>query len=329
MNFTTECLEQLALAKIALSKIGFRLDTVTLEHIMVDLTKATKFLLPPPSALNVKVTAPAMQFLKLPYPICVFEYTCPDARDEGMLDPAQTRVTTSKSTKRIALAYDCSKDVGPVPNLKRAGLLAKDASGILVMSLYYVDEVKWWSPSSAAGYIDADVAAPMGDEFLIDNHNVRTSIDAVPILLESMLANFGHLSKEMQTRAMLNDVADEVATAVRACLMLNTKNLHVVKVTEAPEKLNKKRAKSNKPPFFEYRTLDIFVSNSGTRLDRKRVDYGAVQRDFTNMKIDRKWGTVSGHFKLRKTGMFWWSDHSRGKADKGIIQKDYRVQVKN
>lgn len=328
MNFTTECLEQLAQARLALERLGFKLDPTTLGNIMQDLTKATKYLLPPPHALNVKVQAPAMKFLKLPYPVCAFEYTCPDARDEGILHGTDSGVSTSKSTKRIALAYDCAKNVGPVPMLKASGVLPRNASGILVMSLYYVDAVGWWSPSSAAGYIDADVASPMGDEFLIDNFHIRTVIDAVPVLVESLYANFGHLPKDAQQLAMLNDVADEVATAVRACLMLNTKNLAVVKVVEAPEKLNKKRAKNNKPPFFEYRTLDIFVSKTGRRFDRKRVDYGALRESFTNMRVDKKWGTVAGHFKLRKTGMFWWSDHARGNPEHGVVQKDYHVTIK-
>jgi hypothetical protein len=297
----------------------FNYDASSVEAIMSDLMASTKFILPPPNLLNVKVTAPALKLLKLPYPICAFEYTCPMARAE----PIQgVNVRTGKSSKRIALAYDCSKPVGPVPMLKRSGKLRKDANGILVFSLYYVDDVGAWSPSLGVGYMDETM---IGDEMelLIDNTVVRTHMDVFPILQDSVKEMYGNLSVKEETMTLLNDVADEVAMATRACLMLNTKNLKIVKVADAPEKLNKKRAKKDKPPFFEYHTIDIFFSQTGNRVDRKKVNYGEIQQHFNQMTSDKKWGTVMGHFKVRSTGVFWWSEHGRGNKEKGIIEKQY------
>jgi hypothetical protein len=34
---------------------------------------------------------------------------------------------------------------------------------------------------------------------------------------------------------------------------------------------------------------------------------------------------VSGHFKVRKSGVFWWNMHARGMGAKGFIDKDYEV----
>lgn len=35
---------------------------------------------------------------------------------------------------------------------------------------------------------------------------------------------------------------------------------------------------------------------------------------------------VRGHFKIRKTGIFWWSDFMRGSAKSGYLEKDYEVE---
>jgi len=35
--------------------------------------------------------------------------------------------------------------------------------------------------------------------------------------------------------------------------------------------------------------------------------------------------TVRGHFKIRKTGIFWWPHFMRGDPQKGAITKDYTV----
>lgn len=34
-----------------------------------------------------------------------------------------------------------------------------------------------------------------------------------------------------------------------------------------------------------------------------------------------------GHFKRRKTGVYWWSDHVRGNSQVGVIKKDYAINV--
>ena len=35
-----------------------------------------------------------------------------------------------------------------------------------------------------------------------------------------------------------------------------------------------------------------------------------------------------GHFKERKTGIFWWEAHKRGEDNLGIIEKDYQIKEK-
>lgn len=327
MNFSTECLEHLRIHYEAFKHMGFNIDAEFIKGLAADLTVATKFLIPSPGGMNVVAKKASLQYMKLPYPICAFEYSCPEARYDGMQAIANANISTTKSSKRIALAYDCSKNVGPVKFLKDARQIPRDSKGILIFSLYYLDDHHMWSPSFAGGYVDAD---SVGDDahFLIDQKHINLTIDAVPFLVQNIEHSFGHLNGDNLTRALLNDIADEVGSTIRACLLLNTRNLKVVKVNEAPVALNKKRAKNGKPPFFEYKTLDIFVSKDASRLARKRVDPTYMQKMFANMHTDRRWGTVRGHFKHRSTGIFWWSDHTRGSRETGMVEKVYQVKQK-
>jgi hypothetical protein len=36
---------------------------------------------------------------------------------------------------------------------------------------------------------------------------------------------------------------------------------------------------------------------------------------------------VRGHFKARKSGVFWWSPHARGDLSRGMVAKDYEVRA--
>jgi hypothetical protein len=324
MNFSTECIEHLVSHASVMSDIGLTSDATFIKNVTIDLLESKKFLIPSPGHLNVVATKASLKFIKLPYPVCAFEYSVPDARDEGMV--GLTHATT-RSTRRIALVYDCTKDVGPVALMKRHGLIPGNASGILVQSLYYVDLEKMWTASMALGYVDEEVINE-SEHFLISNTRVNVQVDACPLLTQSIDLYHRDTEKDYLIRALLSDIADEVGMAIRACLLLNTRNLKVIQAVQAPVQLNKKRAKKNRAPFFEYYTLDIFVSDDASRFSRKRVDSNYIREKFANMNTQHRWGSVRGHFKHRSTGIFWWNDYTRGSKAVGIVDKDYRVRKK-
>jgi hypothetical protein len=122
----------------------------------------------------------------------------------------------------------------------------------------------------------------------------------------------------------LLDSSYEVGVALSALACLNARNVKAIDIA-APAALNKKRAKTGKTPFFEYKVLDIFLgdnvrnvqSGSGKRV-RAAVDNW--------IKTCKKLHAVRGHFKVRKTGIFWWSNFYRGRQSQGEIVKDYEVK---
>jgi hypothetical protein len=96
--------------------------------------------------------------------------------------------------------------------------------------------------------------------------------------------------------------------------LLNTRNV-VESETVNKEKHNIKRKKDGKPPLFSHILLkvrpEIYVHDAG--------NMAATQHR------DLRFHFVSGHFKHRKSGLFWWSMHARGSMKHGAVDKDYLV----
>ena len=342
MNFVTHCLEALKDFEQKTKALGHHGDSIVFRSIGHDLTAAMKFLVPSPSALNVKVTEAALKFLRLPYPMCAIEYTVNDAADEGL-----SGLTTSASTNRIALTYDLQSNSPFIKSMKERRFIRTDAAGIAVISLYQIDETKSWMPSIGFAVLDTNVfsddrvntktyvmlrddspsskeAELRKESFLLSNDVTAFNFEAFPLIRYAAkeIAAGGKAAETIHS-TMVNDLTEELAMAVRVTLLLNTKNLKHVKVNDAPEKLNKKRVRANRQPFFSYHTLDIFVSDSPLRHARKKVDFNKIQSHFSSMKT--RLHSVTGHFKVRATGIFWWNTFLRGNKGAGVVSKDYNV----
>lgn len=109
-------------------------------------------------------------------------------------------------------------------------------------------------------------------------------------------------------------------------LLLSCKNIATI-MHPAPDKLNKKRLKSGKPPLNAYKTLKLVLPRGGKNKDR------AQSRDRATTRLHM----VSGHFKIytkaaplfgQLTGRYWWQPQIRGNKASGTINKQYRVEVK-
>jgi hypothetical protein len=84
-------------------------------------------------------------------------------------------------------------------------------------------------------------------------------------------------------------------------ILLNCRNAVEVNRVDAPEKLNKQRAKKNKPPLSGYNEIRIKLNAARQRMASRP---GGSVREMTA-------AYVTGHFKVRRSGIFWWSPHVR------------------
>jgi hypothetical protein len=96
--------------------------------------------------------------------------------------------------------------------------------------------------------------------------------------------------------------------------MLNARNV-VEAETVNKEKHNVKRKKQGKTPLFSHTLLKI-------RPEIYAHDAGSMA---ATQHRDMRLHFVRGHFKHRKSGLFWWSMHARGSVKQGTVDKDYVV----
>jgi hypothetical protein len=111
-----------------------------------------------------------------------------------------------------------------------------------------------------------------------------------------------------------------------ALLMLHCKNIVNEKVLPS-EKLNKKRQKSGKLPFYTYHVLKVTLP--GTVGGKREVALGTG--------IHQRLNFCMGHYKHytaekplfgKLTGLWWWNDFARGSKELGIVEKEHHVTIK-
>lgn len=100
-----------------------------------------------------------------------------------------------------------------------------------------------------------------------------------------------------------------------ALILLNCRNAVDVERVPAPEKLNKQRIKKGRAPISEYNIVKMHLSATRRKVYETR---GGVSRNLRG-------GIVVGHFKVRKSGIFWWSPHWRGSSSDTTSPKTYMV----
>jgi hypothetical protein len=117
---------------------------------------------------------------------------------------------------------------------------------------------------------------------------------------------------EINFKGTLTDWTGEGSFLVATLALLNSKN--VVESTPVSfEKKNKAAVKSGQLPLYDHHVLSI------TKRYIKR------NMDLSTASDGRKFRLhfVRGHFKVRRTGVFFWHDHSRGDSKLGHVHKDY------
>src|SRR5262249_23357088 len=77
-------------------------------------------------------------------------------------------------------------------------------------------------------------------------------------------------------------------------------------------KINRKRAKLGRAPLCTYQIVD---------LNREIKDYLRMADRESDDEARFHWRR--GHFKARKTGLFWWRPHTAGRKGYGEISKQY------
>ena len=107
-----------------------------------------------------------------------------------------------------------------------------------------------------------------------------------------------HITSASRNRikALTEDVSQEVMFVLATLLLLNTKNFGE-RIPTSFERLNKKRIKNGKATLRSYTEIKF-------RIPKGNLGFGSTAAKTAH------W--CRGHYKQRKTGLFWWNPHMRG-----------------
>lgn len=113
-----------------------------------------------------------------------------------------------------------------------------------------------------------------------------------------------------------NDWQGEIWFWLAALAMLNARNgARSIPRPVAPA-LAKARRKAGKPALMDYHELTIRLTPGEAR-----------ERRASGPRSAQHAHVVRGHFKVRKTGIYWWSPHIRGELTGGFTGKHYKVKA--
>jgi len=150
--------------------------------------------------------------------------------------------------------------------------------------------------------------------------------DPLESMIKTRAAEFGQLAmgalflrnpeagKRMADLAQ-RDWGGELRFMVATLGLLNARNVAQTEPVDQTEH-NRKRARRGRAPLFSYSVLKVRPNLIQRGLQGRA---GAIEA------ADVRLHFVRGHFKARRTGLFWWGMHTRGRAEHGVVHKDYEL----
>jgi hypothetical protein len=110
------------------------------------------------------------------------------------------------------------------------------------------------------------------------------------------------------------DLLSEWRFVLALLTMLNSRNIFDIAPAQDLTKLNKSRGRTGKPPLLVTRTVHLSMS----KVQKNRLEAGGSRNVMAHL--------VKGHFKIRSTGLFWWTPHVRGNIGTAPITPTYDVK---
>jgi len=239
------------------------------------------------------------EYVRLPYDVCWFDYE------------SKVRVKKIPIGKSV-----CTKTGLMVSQFKQNEDLVFE-----VMPFFYFKDYHKWTIAGQIYVASVGKLARENDLFIaimrkIYGDRVWEGIDKNNILPIPLMQ--AALDPDL-SKLLIDDDAADLAHLAYVLMLLNCKNITTEKI-DPPEKLNRKRSYSKKPPLFSYHILKIKAPSS------KKTAKSLPTGEHNRIHFCR------GHFKEytsenplfgKHTGLWWWQAHVRGQNREGFVGKDY------
>lgn len=262
LNFTSKALADLMSLEVN-PAIGAT-DREGVAFIADLLSRAEVFVLPDAGTLldrsKPRPQVPATVFHP-PFPVVALEYR---AVENG---PRDSFYEAATSSRRIALAWLFD---GVFPGGRTYSDAPEPGSAVAVASISYFDDLKMWVPVAGAITIPFDTVytastpSPYRNAMLQSGRITQKQYNADALEMGGLIALMPEwlsrtvLSHSWQTcmEMMSADLMDEVNAYLDMSIALACTNVTAVRHAQ-PEKLNRARAKSGKPPLKDFHVLSI------------------------------------------------------------------------
>jgi hypothetical protein len=135
-------------------------------------------------------------------------------------------------------------------------------------------------------------------------------------LAAEIVARRGAGALEWLLRQSQGNVEGEASLLLGILMLLNTRNGTSRQPADLT-RLNSVRLKRGRQPLLDHWTVTLRLS--------KGLSRGMTQSGIPAHEMRAH--LVRGHFKIRRSGIYWWSPHVRGKVALGGIRHEYRVKM--
>jgi hypothetical protein len=278
------------------------------------------------------LTEAAFQFARLPYSKCWIEWPTPSIQPLLPNQIATSRtgvllVNSGKTGFMVLTAWSYSNKTwrqrrvnDGVTELSKVGW--SEMCGLVDFDFPPVDSMRIWErhPDPKEDAAAAKLERSIGFRVIGPKTGADLEGDTPAAALRQY---FGY--DDLRTiygvelaESKLTDVAQEIKPVIGMLILLNSKNCVSTAFTEPAPALNKARVKRGRLPLVSYTNVSISLS----RRDSRQASAHGVSAE------DIRQHLVRGHFKIRKTGVYWWRNHIRGAAAAGTVEhKSYRVSA--
>ena len=273
------------------------------------MMNAEKFILPNWGKIfdddEMKICGDIEIAVRLPYPIIAVEYYCP--YDDPRCEPMPS--SELRSSKRIALCVETEV-------LKEhTSLLSHmheshngDLDGFYVYPISYADGLNVWTPPPAAFFFERTGKIKIRD---MKEHG---DLSMMPLGFDT----YSFFPEGERKYRAQRDCSDEAWSVIHLLAALSVdKGRH--ETLPAPTKLNKKRAKKDRVPMFEYKVLDIVADIMAAQPSESKPHQGGTH---ASPRMHKRRGHVR---RLRSGRTTWIRNMIVGKPGTGAVEKDYSV----
>ncbi|CAM1653298.1 hypothetical protein [Bartonella apihabitans] len=289
LNYSTHILEGLIDTDRPLGSVN---DMTITTILSMFLDSAAKFQLPQ----NGELLAPEsydqqlMDFFHLPFPITAFE-TCVSA---GQI-----------TEPRTILCFEPDMEIlGYLPQLLKICLDAGTTKG--AFCVFYRKTSEGWTLGDTAVFLPYENKLHKSKSDLV--------FEGIPFVL---LAD-SYFSKNSSRKTMTVEKADyeDAFTILSACTYTSCEGIETV-ILKAPEKLNQKRAKRNKKPFYDYHLLAVKPRQRQLASDENTTQEGLpIKRASPRPHMRR------GYFRTQYNKLQWLAPTTVNGTG-GVMYKDY------